>query len=77
MLLTVGIKVFLWVAGLLWCKEVVERRHDDLDVLRTGDDRMHQGLIVGFWIATALIALGLGWMVVDTAGKIVRGVRGF
>ena len=53
-----------------------ERRHDDLEVLRAGEDRMHQGLIVGFWAVTALIAVGAGWMAVDAVGDIVRGVRG-
>ena len=76
MLFVVAFKALLFVGGLLWCKEVFERRHDDLEVLREGEDRMHQGLIMGFWVVTALIAVGVGWMAVDAVGDIVRGVRG-
>lgn len=76
MLIFVAIKAVLFVGGLVWCKEVFERRHEDLETLREGDDRMHSALIMGFWIVTLLIALAVSWMLMDAVRDIVRGVRG-
>jgi len=76
MLMLVVFKALPFVGGLIWCKEVFERRHDDMEVLREGADRMHQGLIVGFWVVTTLVAAGVAWMAFDAISDIVRGVRG-
>ena len=66
--------IALLVLGIWWCKEVIERWHDDVEEVRTCKDRTKQVVIIGIWIVTVVIAFVL---IIVFLGAIERMIRAF
>lgn len=63
------ISAFLFVFGLLWCKEIVGRWRDDVDELRSGS-RIRQIVTVGIW----LITVGIIFWIVDLVWTLIKNI---
>lgn len=67
------VDAILVVLGLIWCKEIIGRRHEDIAFIRETDDNTGKAVIIGLWIVTALILFALinfGW-------GLMAGIVGF
>lgn len=50
--LTIG---FLFWLGLRWCQDVWNRRHEDIEILRTSENVVRKVVIVFYWVLSLAI----------------------
>ena len=68
-------KVILVIAGVSWCVEVFRRRHRDIEDFRQRDDPVTRGVVVGYWIATAVVIVLLCTFGVSVAREFIDFFR--
>lgn len=66
----------LLVVGLIWLYQMAGKCREHVDVLRTGEDNLTKGVIVGMWAVTAAVGILVVTFVVSLGLRIVGGVMG-
>ncbi len=56
-------KIILIILGAIWTIEIFKRRHEDIETLKVSKDNIEKGVVIGFWIATTIIAWILFWLI--------------
>ena len=67
-------ELVLMIAGIWWCVEAFGRREEDLRTLRESKDRVVRRLVIGYWVVTAGVAVGvlmLCWAIVRHVARFV------
>ncbi len=64
----------LLVAGICWLYGMFSKWREHLDILRTGEDNMTKGVLVGLWIITVFVGLYVTWVVIALGIRIVGGI---
>ena len=62
------LKVMLIIAGVFWCKEILERLPSDIKTIRTSKDLSEHTVIISLWGVTIVIMTLIGkslWNLVD------------
>ena len=70
------VHIVLFVAGVWWCKEVVGRFRNDLQLLRELKERPRKMAIVLVWLATVVIGALVVRTLVIVVLRIIAGIRG-
>lgn len=70
------VHILLFVAGVWWCKEVLGRFRNDLQLLREVKERPRKMAIVLVWLATVVIGGLVVRTLVIVVLKIIAGLSG-
>jgi hypothetical protein len=68
-------KILLVVAGIWWCAQIFNRRHEDIAAIRKSRDLVERSVIIGFWLSALVVATLLGTFGVATVVEVVTMVR--
>ncbi|HDZ21087.1 hypothetical protein LCGC14_0017980 [marine sediment metagenome] len=69
------VHILLFVAGVWWCKEVLGRFRNDLQLLRELKERPRKMAIVLVWVATVVIGALVVRALVIVVLRIIAGLR--
>ncbi len=71
----IALKVALFVAGVIWCKEIFGRWREDVSSLRELKDLVRRGAIVVIWLITLGIIFLMARFVWGIARPLVEMFR--
>lgn len=63
-----AIKLVLIILGIIWIVEIFKRRHEDIETLKVSKDGIEKGVVIGFWIVTAIIV----WILIRMISGLVQ-----
>ncbi|MEX0727083.1 MAG: hypothetical protein WEB58_13630 [Planctomycetaceae bacterium] len=66
--------LILIIIGVIWCIEIVKRREEDWESIKTSKEPADKYIVIGFWLATAAIIYFLATSGVSYVMHLVKGV---
>ena len=68
----IALLIALALLGGWWCWAIIRRLPDDLEQVRCGDDPIHRGVIIAYWVFTMPVALGTLWLAWLSIAGLIR-----